>query len=242
MSSEDLAAAPAAAEPPGPPPRRARSNLVYAGAAAALVAGAATLGWWSTTRGPAGHVPAAEVAAPAMPAAAPHALGSEQIDAMVERLVARLQQQPDDAEGWAMLGRTRMALRRPAEAVEAYRRSVELRPGDAGTLADYADALASANGGRLAGEPARLVARALEVEPDNLKALVLAGTLAFEQGDNVAAVRHWEHAQRAGPPEHPLVQMARAGIEDARARSAPASAPRPDFEMLPRARTPSPGS
>ncbi len=52
------------------------------------------------------------------------------IDAMVERLAARLQQQPDDVDGWARLGRSYMVLNEPDKAREAYARAVKLRPDD----------------------------------------------------------------------------------------------------------------
>jgi len=62
------------------------------------------------------------------------------IDAMVERLAARLAEQPDDAEGWARLGRSYMVLRQPAKARDAYARAARLKPGDAALARALAEA------------------------------------------------------------------------------------------------------
>jgi cytochrome c-type biogenesis protein CcmH len=62
------------------------------------------------------------------------------IESMVERLAARLEQQPDDAEGWARLGRSYMVLNQPAKARDAYTRAVKLRPDDAALSRALAEA------------------------------------------------------------------------------------------------------
>jgi cytochrome c-type biogenesis protein CcmH len=62
------------------------------------------------------------------------------IDGMVERLAARLEQQPDDVEGWARLGRSYMVLQQPDKAREAYARAVTLKPGDAALRQALAEA------------------------------------------------------------------------------------------------------
>jgi cytochrome c-type biogenesis protein CcmH len=66
------------------------------------------------------------------------------INSMVERLAARLEQQPDDIEGWVRLGRSYMVLNQPAKARDAYARAVKLRPDDAALKAAYAEAQAAA--------------------------------------------------------------------------------------------------
>ncbi len=69
------------------------------------------------------------------------------INAMVERLAARLVQQPDDAEGWTRLGRSYMVLNQPDKARDAYARAVKLRPDDPGLKQAFAEATAAAGGG-----------------------------------------------------------------------------------------------
>ena len=142
-----------------------------------------------------------------------------QVEVMVQGLAARLQQQPDDADGWAMLGRSYAALERPAEAVPAFQRAMALRPKNANLIADYADALAMAGGGKLAGEPSRLIEEALGLEPENQKLLALAGTAAFARNDFAGAIRHWDKLAAVAPDSEYLQQM-QGGIAAARQRVA----------------------
>ncbi len=143
----------------------------------------------------------------------------EQTEAMLGQLKARLAQQPDDADRWAMLGRSYLVLGRHADAVPALERLRVLRPGDAQALVDLADAKAMLAGRQLKGEPEQLIARALELDPRNLKALALAGTVAFDKGDYATAVRHWQNAVAAsGDTNGELAANLRAGIDEARQR------------------------
>jgi cytochrome c-type biogenesis protein CcmH len=189
---------------------------------AAVVAGAG-YAWKGSPQGagsaPPGFDSSGAAAAPEGGASAPHRVGREQIEAMAAKLAARLKETPDDAEGWSMLGRTHMAISQPKEALAAYATSIKLRPDDAPTLADMADALAASQGRNIDGEPAKLIARALKIDPDNLKALALAGSLAFNNGDDATAVKHWDRAVRVGPADSPLVEMSRGAAQEARERS-----------------------
>ena len=60
--------------------------------------------------------------------------------AMVGNLAARLEQQPDDVEGWARLGRSYMVLNEPQKARDAYAHAVKLKPDDASLQQAYAEA------------------------------------------------------------------------------------------------------
>jgi cytochrome c-type biogenesis protein CcmH len=133
--------------------------------------------------------PAASAAGPASPTAGAdgrHSLTPEQIQARVTALAERLRAQPDDAEGWLTLARSYTALGRYRDAVTAMRKTAELRPGNPGVLADLADLTGMAQGKRLAGEPARLIQQALDLDPRHPKSLALAGSAAFEARDFAA--------------------------------------------------------
>lgn len=129
---------------------------------------------------------------------------------------ARMAQHPENAEGWAMLGQSYEELGRFGEASQAYAQAVARLPGDAGLLADYAHALALAQGRRLQGEPESLLARALEVDPDNLKALALAGSAAFEREDYATALAHWQRLLPLVPRDSSSALALQARISDAR--------------------------
>src|SRR5882672_9254421 len=136
-----------------------------------------------------------------------HGITARQVEAMVERLATRLKDHPDDVEAWKFLGRSYSVLGRFQEATQAYAKAAARAPRDAQLLADFADALGMAQGQRLAGGPEKLIARALEIDPGNLKALALAGTAAFERKDFKAAAAYWER----------MLPLVAADSEDARA-------------------------
>jgi cytochrome c-type biogenesis protein CcmH len=150
---------------------------------------------------------------------------------MVERLSARMKDSPEDAEGWAMLGRSYSVLGRHPEALAAYEKAVALRKDDAQLLADYADSLAVKNDRQLAGEPMKWVEAALKLEPGNFKALALAGTDAFDRKDYATAVKHWSKLVESAPPDNSFAQQILGGLSEARQLAGmpalPAAAPAP---------------
>jgi cytochrome c-type biogenesis protein CcmH len=153
-----------------------------------------------------------------------HGVSAQQFEAMVSRLAARLKENPEDAEGWMMLGRSYAVLGRFGEASEAYAKAVARTPRDAQLLADYADALAMAQGRTLQGEPEKILLRALAIDPNNVKALLLAGTAAFNRGDQAGAIRHWERVLGLLPAESDMVQRVQASIAEARSAAGSAGA------------------
>ena len=145
-----------------------------------------------------------------------HDLGQQQIDAMVARLAARMEKNPQDVKGWVMLARAQAVLGHFDEASAAYAKSVALVPDDAQLLADYADALAMAQGARMAGEPEKLVERALRANPDNAKALSLAGTVAYENRDYALAAKHWQRLRDTLPATSEFAESIQRSIDDAK--------------------------
>ena len=166
---------------------------------------------------------------------APHAMGDEQMAALLEQLAQRLEQEPNNAEGWVMLARSYGSIGQLEKSVAAYRKAVALVPDDANLLADFADALGVSQGRSLEGEPRQLIDKALALEPGNLKALALAGTAAFNRQDWAGAVRYWEKLRDSGPPDHPFVQQIQGGIAEARQRAGmpPASPAAPALAQSP---------
>jgi cytochrome c-type biogenesis protein CcmF len=147
-----------------------------------------------------------------------------QIEALAARLAARLERQPQDAQGWRVLALSYYGIGDFAGAARAYARLADLTPGDAGVLADRADALAMAQGRSMAGEPLALAHRALELDPRQWKALALLASEAFERRDYAAAIGHWEALLAAVPPEAPIAKAAAGHI--ARAKELAAGAAR----------------
>jgi len=149
-----------------------------------------------------------------------HTMNSGDIQGMVGKLEAKLKADPNNAEGWGMLGRSYAAMERFPEAVEAYRKGLKIRPDDAEILADFADALAMVQGRKLEGEAAEAVDKAVKIDPNNFKALSLAGTIAFEKQDYKQAVVFWTRAVERAPADNPpLAQQLREALAEARQRA-----------------------
>lgn len=129
-----------------------------------------------------------------------------QVEAMVARLAAKMRENPQDVEGWKLLGRSYAVMGRYDESVKAFAQAAERSPRDPQLLADFADVLAMSRGGNLTGEPERLVELAAQLDPKNLKALALLGTAAYERKDFARAAEVWGRML-------PLVPQ---GSEDAR--------------------------
>ena len=143
---------------------------------------------------------------------------SDGLAAMVERLQKKMEQNPNDGVGWGMLARSYMAMGRHADAVPNYEKAVKLIPDDAQLLVDYADALGVLHGRKLDGKPEVLIQQALKIDPRNVKALMLAGTVAFNRKNFARAAKDWEQARANLPadtdPE--MTQQLMAAIAEAK--------------------------
>jgi len=120
-------------------------------------------------------------------------IDSRQIEAMVERLSVRLQQAPDDAEGWSLLGRSLFILGRHEPALRAFARALQLAPENRELLGEL------------------------------LQALALAGQDRFQSADYAGAIGYWERILRFAPPESELAKVVNESIADARAKSGQAA-------------------
>jgi cytochrome c-type biogenesis protein CcmH len=139
-----------------------------------------------------------------------------QMQAAVEQLAERLKAEPENAEGWAVLGRSYLQLDRVEAARDAFAQAVQRRGDDPDLLADYADALARTQDRNLGGEPEKLLQRALAIDPDHGKALVLAGAAAMARQDFDGALAHWTRLRQRLPADTPMVQGLDAAIDRAR--------------------------
>ena len=150
------------------------------------------------------------------PGGGEHGMTAQDVEAMVAKLAARLEKNSDDPNGWALLGRSYVSLKRYPEAANAYARAVALVEDDADLLADYADAVAMSQGRRIEGEPLKLVERALKINPTQWKALAMAGSAAFERKDYKQAVAYWEKLQQAAEPNSDFAHSLEASLNEAR--------------------------
>lgn len=150
--------------------------------------------------------------------AQPPKVTAKEIENMVARLAARMEQNPDsDPKGWVMLARSYKAMGRYEESTRAFGKAEKLVNEDPNLLTDYAEALALSTGGSLRGRPSELIARALKLDPEFPDALVLAGTAAYEREDYAAAAAYWERLLKQLPPDSEDAQSLSDSIKKARA-------------------------
>lgn len=147
-----------------------------------------------------------------------------QIESMVEKLAQRLETkttaEAGDDKAWTMLARSFAALQRYPEASRAYGRARALSPDNAQLLADHADVLAMLQGQSVRGEPRKLIDRALQLDPKNLKALALAGSAAFELKDYAAALKYWGEARQVAPAGSEFAAGLESSMQQAREAAA----------------------
>lgn len=125
---------------------------------------------------------------------------------MIQRVEEKTRANPDDGAAWAMLAKTYSATEQWAKALPAYEKAVKLMPQDAAVLSGYAEVLAIANNRVLTGEHMKLVRKALEIDPDDIKGLELAGIHAFQSKDFAQAILYFERLYALLPPESPYAQ------------------------------------
>jgi len=165
-------------------------------------------------------------------------IGPQQIQAMVDQLAARLEKNPNDAQGWVMLARSYTVLGRFAQALPAYAKAVELVPGNAQILADYADTVAATKGTANNPQSIALIDRALAIDPKHPKALALAGTVAFERGDYAKAIADWQKIVDQLPPGNEFADRIQSSIAEARERATAAGVALPPASAAVAARAP----
>ncbi len=141
---------------------------------------------------------------------------SQQIEANVAALAKRLETNPSDGPGWSMLARSYSSMEKYAEANNAYAKATALAPNDADLLAEYAFANAMANGRRLQGKSLELVNKALELNPENLKALELAGSAAFQAKDYRKAIEYWQRLLKKVPANSEVAESVNKRLEEAK--------------------------
>lgn len=121
-----------------------------------------------------------------------HQASQAQLAELVAGMAEQLKSRPGDVAGWTMLARSYASMGNFKQAATTYRHLIGLERDNPDLLADFADVLAMSQGRTMQGEPEQLVNQALRIEPQNIKALSLSGSTAFERGDYAGAVAQWK--------------------------------------------------
>ena len=137
-----------------------------------------------------------------------------------QRLLRQIQAEPARGETWLLLGQKYMKMERPDAALQAYDRAQRLMGENPDLLVHRANALGRLHGGDLEGEPARLIARALELDPDHRAARIWWGLVALQRGDAAAAEAAFTRARDSLPPDAPRRALLDRLIDQARGAGA----------------------
>jgi cytochrome c-type biogenesis protein CcmH len=122
---------------------------------------------------------------------------------MVSRLARRLEREPEDVQGWLMLGRSHLALGQYPLAQRAYRRADRLESGrNAEALIGMAEAMVLQADGRVDERSGRIFEEALKLEPESEKALFFSAIAAQRRGDSALAIERFQKMLALGPPEN----------------------------------------
>jgi cytochrome c-type biogenesis protein CcmH len=132
----------------------------------------------------------------------------EMIQGMVDRLAARLEENPSDTQGWMRLARSYRVLDKPEAAMKALKRASEVAPENVDVLARYARALREAAGQRQTDKSVELSRRILEIDGDHAEALWFVGLHAAREGDTDRARELLDKAI-ANLPDTPQTQELR---------------------------------
>lgn len=169
-----------------------------------LPIGAASMYWWL------GNPSAID------PAAARTA-SNEKIIQMVDTLAARLQANPDNPKGWAMLARSYKVMGRLEEAEKAFAKAGDAVSGDPDLLVEYADLLAT-QADSVEGKPLELINKALRLDPKHPTGLMMSGIAAYRRSDFSIAVLQWEKLLAVLEPGSPDALQVEADIAAARSK------------------------
>lgn len=113
------------------------------------------------------------------------------LEVMVQRLAEKMEQNPENLEGWMMLGRTYFAIGERERALYALEKAYSLSPENPDVLVAYAEAIAANNDSELAGRPAELIQAALEIDPEHSSARWLEGLVSFQDARYAKAAEQW---------------------------------------------------
>ena len=135
---------------------------------------------------------------------------------MVARLARQLERDPQNLDGWLMLGRSYLALQQYPLALRAFERADRLSDGkNADALTGEAETLALTDESELNGRASRLIERALVLAPDSGKALFFGAAVAARRGDLPLARARFVKLLGMDPPAdvRPLIEQQITAID-----------------------------
>lgn len=199
------------------PPRSASAFYVALAVALLLPAGAITLYRYVGEPRALDQAALDQAALVASAAQTPSDHGPD-MEAAIAKLADKMKQNPDDAQGWTLLGRAYKATQRFAEGRDALKRAHDLAPDDVDITVEYAEALALASPDhRIQGEPRDLLEKALKADPQNQRGLWLSGIADSQAGNYDGAISTWNRLLPLLPKDSDVAASIQKQIAQAQA-------------------------
>ena len=137
---------------------------------------------------------------------------------LAKPLADKLAKDPNNGDGWLLLARTYREIGQHKDALEGYERAATLLPHTAEMLAEWVDARVIAND-RKWDDPTRAILKeALKLDAKSTMVLSLAGSEAFDRGDNKAAISYWEKISKNKSADPMDIKLAEENIKSAKLR------------------------
>jgi len=151
-------------------------------------------------------------------------ISPEKMTEMATALMRRLQDEPNQVDGWIMLARVQRAREHFDESDEAFKKALALSKDD-NLAIEHAEVLAQKNQGYFAGQPWAIIQRVLTADPQHLNALLLAGSASYSELNYRSALRFWERAREVVEPASPDAPELDRAIAQTREKMGLPSAP-----------------
>jgi len=136
----------------------------------------------------------------------------QQMQGLLSQLAMRLEKNPNDAEGWLLLGRSLITRRRYDESVAAYKHAMDLRPGSPDITTDYSEALIFANSGKVGDDAHALLQAAYRQSRADPKIRYYIGLYKAQQKDLAGALQEWVNIAAMSSPDAPWMPTIRRQI------------------------------
>ena len=140
----------------------------------------------------------------------PEQVDPKDLTKLAQTLAEKLQDKPDNLQGWVMLGRTYRTLENFDAALKAYDTALKLSADDDLKL-ERIEVIAMQRQGQFDGEPWRVIREILQKDPQHFAALLTAGSASYSEGKYADALKFWEQARQPLEANHPDL----AGLENA---------------------------
>ncbi|MEN8178285.1 MAG: c-type cytochrome biogenesis protein CcmI [Pseudomonadota bacterium] len=140
------------------------------------------------------------------------------MEELVKKLAAKMEQQPDNLDGWLMLGRSYMTLKQPQKAIGAYEKAMQLNSDNSTLLLAYAEAIAQTQGKNFTGKPAELIEKAHKLAPQDTNSLWMMGIVSYQREQFQDALDYWEKLESILTPQSKDIASVQSAISDVRAK------------------------